>query len=504
LSNFCYPLAVVAVGLRIGELARRTGTGTSALRAWERRFGLLQPERTAGGQRLYAEADVERVAAVKKLVAEGLTLASASARVTTAGSGALPAGEDESLLLHQVVQLVDQGIWVSVDGRTRYVNRKMASLMGCSIDELMTRPVLDFVEDDAVESLKERGRLGRRGAGQHYEMTLRRADGSTFLAEVSTTPLIDASGTYEGAVAVVNDITERSRTLAEAQLRSALLDAIGEAVLASLPDGTITYANPASERLFGWKVNELIGQNGLEMLPSQATASSALDVHAQLLSGEPISGPLELTRRDGSQFVARITGAPVRGPQGNLVGLTAVLVDDSERDQLKQQDAVHVQQIETIAMLGSSALRSTTDHANAVIEEIVEATRRMLGAESAALFELSADGVGFRARATSPPLTVPDLIPAGSRSLTGYTALVGRAVLVDDVQCDRRFDLATGSPVDVVSAVAAPVTSPHNVVAVLVAGSSRAGSFDKSSVHVVQSMANAVGFVLLLGRGNAS
>ena len=40
--------------LRIGELSRRLGVSDHALRAWESRYGLLQPVRSAGGFRLYS------------------------------------------------------------------------------------------------------------------------------------------------------------------------------------------------------------------------------------------------------------------------------------------------------------------------------------------------------------------------------------------------------------------------------------------------------------------
>ncbi len=68
-------------GLRIGEVARRTGMTIAALRAWETRYGLLAPARTAGGQRLYREADIDRVRAVRQLVAEGWSVAGAVSQV---------------------------------------------------------------------------------------------------------------------------------------------------------------------------------------------------------------------------------------------------------------------------------------------------------------------------------------------------------------------------------------------------------------------------------------
>ena len=64
--------------LRIGELARRTGIATELLRAWERRYGLLTPDRTAGGYRLYSDDDVHRVRRMRELLATGLSAAEAA------------------------------------------------------------------------------------------------------------------------------------------------------------------------------------------------------------------------------------------------------------------------------------------------------------------------------------------------------------------------------------------------------------------------------------------
>ncbi len=70
--------------LRIGEVSRRTGVAVPTLRAWERRYGLLAPDRTDGGHRLYRERDVDRVRAVQRLLDEGWT-ASAAAREALRG-----------------------------------------------------------------------------------------------------------------------------------------------------------------------------------------------------------------------------------------------------------------------------------------------------------------------------------------------------------------------------------------------------------------------------------
>jgi MerR family transcriptional regulator, light-induced transcriptional regulator len=64
--------------LRIGELSRRAGVSDHVLRAWERRYGLLRPVRTAGGFRLYSEADLDRVRRMQAYIAQGLSAAQAA------------------------------------------------------------------------------------------------------------------------------------------------------------------------------------------------------------------------------------------------------------------------------------------------------------------------------------------------------------------------------------------------------------------------------------------
>ena len=67
--------------LRIGELSRRLGVSDHVLRAWESRYGLLQPVRSAGGFRLYSEADAARVRRMQAHLAQGLSAAEAARAV---------------------------------------------------------------------------------------------------------------------------------------------------------------------------------------------------------------------------------------------------------------------------------------------------------------------------------------------------------------------------------------------------------------------------------------
>ena len=73
--------------LRIGELSRRLGVSDHVLRAWESRYGLLRPVRSAGGFRLYSEADARRVRRMQAHLTRGLSAAEAAQAVLGEDSG---------------------------------------------------------------------------------------------------------------------------------------------------------------------------------------------------------------------------------------------------------------------------------------------------------------------------------------------------------------------------------------------------------------------------------
>jgi DNA-binding transcriptional MerR regulator len=70
--------------MRIGEISRRTGVNPDVLRAWERRYRLLRPRRTAGGTRLYSATDETRVRLMRRYMADGLPAAQAAEMVIAA------------------------------------------------------------------------------------------------------------------------------------------------------------------------------------------------------------------------------------------------------------------------------------------------------------------------------------------------------------------------------------------------------------------------------------
>ncbi|MEQ4530483.1 MAG: MerR family transcriptional regulator [Mixta sp.] len=56
----------------IGDVAERCGINPVTLRAWQRRYGLLKPQRTEGGHRQFDDEDVQRIEEIKRWIESGV------------------------------------------------------------------------------------------------------------------------------------------------------------------------------------------------------------------------------------------------------------------------------------------------------------------------------------------------------------------------------------------------------------------------------------------------
>ncbi len=89
---------------RIKEFAARVGVQEVTLRAWERRYDLLQPQRSDGGFRLYSRADERRIRAMQAHMARGISAAQAAALAISESTAATPAPARPAALVDGLVE----------------------------------------------------------------------------------------------------------------------------------------------------------------------------------------------------------------------------------------------------------------------------------------------------------------------------------------------------------------------------------------------------------------
>jgi len=162
------------VTFSIGEVAAMVGISAHTIRAWERRYGVLSPERTGGNQRRYTVEDVEHLVHVKRAVsARGLSLKLA---VMEQG-GELPSSvEREYPPAPALDQDRPQGPWrnvadlfpellliINLDGTVVDANITVARALGVVREKLSGVRLVDLVEAyDQAKAVKLYRKPARR------------------------------------------------------------------------------------------------------------------------------------------------------------------------------------------------------------------------------------------------------------------------------------------------------------------------------------------------------
>ncbi|MDK9706039.1 MAG: PocR ligand-binding domain-containing protein [Desulforhopalus sp.] len=111
-----------------------------------------------------------------------------------------------------IVNTAREGIWGKDSSwRTNFVNPQMAAMLGYTPEEMLGRPVADFVVPEEMEDHYQRIQKRMGGGGESYERTFRHKDGRSVLTHVSAIPILDEQDRFTGSFGMFTDITESRR-----------------------------------------------------------------------------------------------------------------------------------------------------------------------------------------------------------------------------------------------------------------------------------------------------
>jgi MerR family transcriptional regulator, light-induced transcriptional regulator len=152
-------VAVSGEALRIGELSKRVGVSPELLRAWERRYGLLRPARSAGGLRLYSPADVERVALMQQHLAQGMAAAEAAALAVREAAG--EEGARTALRPEAIRDELAEALDAFNEPRAQAILDRLLAL--ATVETLLTEVLVPY-----LQQLGERWQRGEASVAQEH------------------------------------------------------------------------------------------------------------------------------------------------------------------------------------------------------------------------------------------------------------------------------------------------------------------------------------------------
>ena len=136
----------------------------------------------------------------------------------------------------RIVETASEGIWIlDRDGRTSFVNERMAAMLGYSVAEMLGRLESDLLGEPGRRITGGSPAGAAEAGAETQDVRLVRRDGSDCWTMVSATPIRATDGSYAGALCMVTDVTER-RQLEEDLRQAQKMDAMGRMAAAVAHD----------------------------------------------------------------------------------------------------------------------------------------------------------------------------------------------------------------------------------------------------------------------------
>ena len=238
---------------------------------------------------------------------------------------ALKAGEER---YRRIVENTSEGVWMYDAGAiTTFMNGRMASLLGSTVDEAVGQSIFDFVPE--ANRAAARARIERRhlGIAERLNTTLQRKDGTQLWTSIQTNPLFDAERRFDGVLALVTDLSaQRSADEARARL-AAMVESSQDAILTADLDGLITSWNRSAEVLYQYSAAEIIGQSLFLLVPPVMQAGQRRLFESAALGQAMDTFETSRRRRDGSTVEVALTVSPVRDGSGAVIGVSKIARD---------------------------------------------------------------------------------------------------------------------------------------------------------------------------------
>lgn len=134
----------------------------------------------------------------------------------------------------------------------------------------------------------------------------------------------------------LHDISGERNILEKLQLQSQMLDAVGQAVIATDLKGNFIYMNREAERLFECSGEKVRTKNLLAEFMTEPDALRSQGTKERLESGQTCQGRMQLRKNNGELFEAMVTYSPLYDVQGQWSGVVGTVFDLSEVSGEKQ------------------------------------------------------------------------------------------------------------------------------------------------------------------------
>lgn len=178
---------------------------------------------------------------------------------------------------------------------------------------------------------------GEKLTPENLEIVIERPDGERRNVVPAPHVLTNKHGKITGAINCLFDITERKRAETAAMRLAAAVQSSHDAIAAKTLNGIITDWNQSAERIFGYKPKEIIGKSVLTLIPKERQDEEQ-EILRKIRRGQSLDHYETVRRRkDGKLIDVSLTISPIKGPKGEIVGVSKIARDITTQKQTERR-----------------------------------------------------------------------------------------------------------------------------------------------------------------------
>jgi len=408
-----------------------------------------------------------------------------------------------------IVNTVRDGIYqVDTEGCFVALNDATEAITGYGREELLGEHVAKVMDED---DLQEGNRLVRDLVADDtesvvtMEMRVERADGTTVPCENRIAPLF-VDGEFVGTVGVVRDVSDRTEREIELREQAALLEGIFNAV----PDVMYTFDDEGNFLRWNDRLSEATGHTDaeiaelgpLDFVPDEDEAAVEEAIASVIRDRSVRTVESALVAKDGQRTPYDFSGGPVIGEDGEVIALTGVGRDVSDRVERERQIDRQRRRLEELNRINAvirdidQALLDATTRTEA--EQAV--CDRLASADAyhcATLGSFDADGA-YTTHVSSgiEGSAVDELLPAEGTGEARRAAETGSSAVSDDAEGSETLRTWQAAGYDIESIAAIPIAYEGTTYGLLQVFAGRHSAFDDRERSVLEELGETLGHVV--------
>ncbi len=234
--------------------------------------------------------------------------------------------------LNDIVLITDAELTPGSGPRILFANEAFERITGYTSAEALGRSPR-FLQGEKTD----RRILAEIGQALAKQQPIRRQiinygkDGTEYWLEIDIVPIFNAAGRCAYFAAIEREITEQKRAEIVATRLASIIESSDDAIIGKDLNSVITSWNAGAKKIFGYTSDEMIGTSIMRLIPADRQEEEK-QILSKIKLGESVEHFETLRQaKDGRQISVSVTASPIRDADGEVVGISKVARDITER-----------------------------------------------------------------------------------------------------------------------------------------------------------------------------